>query len=189
MAEIGWARTPARPELVRLVCRGLPGLGTSLRVLARDVLGAEARIDLVTADADGRVTLVLLGGSEEDLALVALALAQRAWVEARLPDWIQLSPDLGLRAEGPVRVMLVAPAFSAPAVAAVRASGAEDIDLVRYRCLHDGSETQVLLEPERLAGGPVAPGPGTGPPPGARFRTGLSDADLVVSPAERRGLA
>jgi len=188
MAEIAWARTPPRPELVRMVCKALPALGASLRVLARDVLGAEARIDLVATDPDGRLTLVLIGGGDDDLALVALALAQRAWVEARLPDWIQLAPELGLRADGSVRVMLVAPAFSAPAVAAVRAADPEDIDLVRYRCLQDGSDTTILLEADRLAGGRVAPGPAAGPPPGARFRTGLSDADLVLSPAERRGL-
>jgi hypothetical protein len=188
MAEIGWARTPPRPELVRGVCKGLPGLGVSLRVLARDLLGAEARIDLVAADPDGRVTLVLVGSGDDDLALVALALAQRAWVEARLPDWIQLAPELGLRADGPVRVMLVAPSFSAPAAAAVRAAAPEDIDLVRYRCLHDGSGTSILLEADRLGGGRVSPGAVAGPPPAARFRTGLSDSDLALSPSERRGL-
>ncbi len=188
MQDVVWVQDLPRPELVREVRRGLAELGSSLRMLAEDVLGADARIDLVAADADGNVTLVLLGAEADDLALVALALAQRAWVEARIRDWIQLAPDLGIRREGPVRVILIAPDFSAPAVAASRAADPEHIDLIRYRCLRNGTDTRVLLEPERVAGRRTGPAPASGPPAGTRFRTGLSDADLSLSPSERRGL-
>ena len=76
------------------------------------MLGADARVDLVALDPDGRVTLVLWTTGSDDLALVALALAQRAWVEARLPDWAQLAPTLGLEAGPTPRLVLLAPDFS-----------------------------------------------------------------------------
>ena len=191
MSDLAWSEPPPRHELLAQIKRGLSELGLPLRVVAENVLGAEARIDLVTVDPDGHAGLVLLSTGEDDLALVALALAQRAWVEARIPDWIQLAPDLGLRPEGPLRTILVAPDFSAPAQAAVRAADPEDVDLVRYRCLAtgNGSGIQVLLEPVRLGGtGLRAPGPRRGPPPAARFRTGLADGDLSLTPDERRNL-
>lgn len=167
---------------------GLPRLGLSLRLLAEQVLGAESRIDWVTADPDGRVTVVLVGTDDQDLALVTLGLAQRAWVEARLGDWQQLAPNLGLRDDG-ARVMLLAPGFSPQAVAAVRGADPEGFDLVTYRCLRNGGEVEVLLEACWLGGAAVAARPAEGgPPPAARFRTGLSDADLMVGPEERRGL-
>ncbi|MBW2313095.1 MAG: hypothetical protein JRH10_02805 [Deltaproteobacteria bacterium] len=194
MTDVDWSEAPPRAELVARVRDALAELGTSLRILATDVLGADARIDLVAADPDGRVTLVLVTAAGDDLAGVALALAQRAWVEARLPDWAQLAPQLGLRSEAPLRVVLVGPAFSPTAIAAARAADAEDIDLVRFLCVRgagNGRDVRVLLEPVRLAGAThAAPAPRrTGaPPPTVRFRSGLSDADLDLTPEERRGL-
>jgi len=194
MSDLTWCEPPPRPEFVARVREALSELGASLRILAQDVLGADARIDLVAADPDGRLTLVLWTTGGEELALVSLGLAQRAWVEARLPDWIQLGPQLGLQPEARVRVLLLAPEFSATAVAAVRAADPEDIDLVRFRCFRgpgNGSTVNLLLEPLRLAGtarpagGPRRPGSA---PPAVRFRSGLSDADLDLTPDERRGL-
>jgi hypothetical protein len=191
MTDLAWAEVPNRAELIARVRESLAELGSSLRLLAQDVLGADARIDLVAADPDGRIHLVLVSAAHDDLGLVALGLAQRAWVEARLSDWTQLAPQLGLRSDGPVRVVLVAPDFSPTAEAAVRAAGAEDFDLVRYRCLRspaEGNAIQVLLEAVRLGGSPAGPPAAIGPPPASRFRTGLSDSDLVVSSEERRFL-
>jgi len=201
MNDLAWCEAPPRPELVARVRDALGELGGSLRVLARDVLGADARIDLVAADPDGRVTLVLVGTSDDALALVALALAQRAWVEARLPDWVQLAPQLGLQADRAPRAVLVAPGFSPAAVAAVRAADPEGLDLVRYRCLRGpapgpggadaGSGVRVLLEPERVNGAALRsarPRVAGSAPPMARFRSGLSDADLDLTSEERRGL-
>ena len=189
MTDLTWSTTPPRTELRRLVAGRLADVGSALRVIAEDVLGADAPIDLVAADPDGRVTVVLVGMEGDGLPLVSLGLAQRAWVEARLGDWHQLAPTLGLATGAGVRVMLVGPSFSSQALAAVRSADPEGFDLVAYRCLRNGAELQVLLEPCWL-GGPPAPDAGRGgPPPGARFRTGLSDADLVVSSEERRNLA
>jgi len=194
MSDVAWCEPPPRPELVMRVREALSELGASLRILAQDVLGADARIDLVAADPEGRVTLVLWTTGDEDLALAALGLAQRAWVAARLPDWTQLAPQLGLQPEAPVRLLLLAPDFSPTAVAAVRAADPEDIDLVRFRCFRgpsNGGRVSVLLEPLRLAGAsrpaPSPRRPGS-PPPAVRFRSGLSDADLDLTPDERRGL-
>jgi hypothetical protein len=194
MSELEWCEPPPRAELIAQIRDGLHEIGTSLRVLAQDLLGADARIDLVTADPDGRVTLVLVTTGDEALSLVAMALAQRAWVEARLGDWVQLAPQLGLRAEASARAVLLAPGFSPAAIAAVRAADPEDIDLVRFRCLRtpsNGGAARVLLEPVRVAGArPAAspPRPTGAPPPAARFRSGLSDADLDLTADERRGL-
>lgn len=193
MTELSFAEAPPRAELIAQVQAKLGSLGGSLRVVARDLLGADARIDLVASDPDGRLTLVLIASEPDDLALVALGLAQRAWVEARLPDWVQLAPQLGLSGDGPVRVVLVAPRFGATAEAAVRAAGGEDFDLVTYRCIRHGSNgnagpAQVLLEAARVGGAPSGPVAAGSPPPASRFRTGLSDADLMVSSEEKRRL-
>jgi len=192
MSDLTWCEPPPRPEFVARVRAALGELGASLRILAQDVLGADARIDLVAADPDGRLTLVLWTTGGEELALIALGLAQRAWVEARLPDWIQLGPQLGLRPEARVRLLLLAPEFSPTAVAAVRAADPEEIDLVRFRCFQgNGSDVQVLLEPLRFAGATrpaAAPRRPGSAPPAVRFRSGLSDADLDLTPDERRGL-
>jgi hypothetical protein len=115
-------------------------------------------------------------------------------VEVRLGDWAQLAPQLSLRVDASPRVVLLAPSFSPAAVAAVRAADPEDLDLVRFRCVRapsDGGAVQVLLEPVRLAGARPAASPlrpAGAPPPAARFRSGLSDADLDLTADERRGL-
>lgn len=191
MTEIVWTDPPPRAELLARIRAELDGLGVSLRILAADVLGAEARIDWLAADPDGRVHVILVSTEPDDLALVALGLAQRAWVEARLADWVQLAPGQGLRADGGVRAVLIAPRFSATAEAAVRAAGDEHFDLLCYRCLAvgpNGAEPRVLLEASRLGGQRAEPALPSAPPPASRFRTGLADSDLLVSSTEKRGL-
>jgi len=194
MTDVEWSEPPPRTELLAGVREGLKELGLSLRVLAQDVLGAEARIDLVAADPEGRVTLILLTTADDDLALAAMALAQRAWLEARLPDWVQIAPQLGLRPEGPLRAVLVAAAFSPTTVAVVQAADPEDIDLVRFRCVRsrrNGSGVRVLLEPVRMAGLRVEAPSGRragAPPAAARFRSGLAGADLDLTSDERQAL-
>ncbi|NNL68073.1 MAG: hypothetical protein HKP30_17625, partial [Myxococcales bacterium] len=80
MTELSFAETPPRAELIDRIQAELGSLGVSLRVVARDLLGADARIDLVASDPDGRLTLLLIGGEPDDLALVALG-----W--PRAPGW------------------------------------------------------------------------------------------------------
>ena len=191
MSDFTWTEPPPRKELLAGLRAEFGRLPGSLRVVAENLLGADARIDWLAADADGRVHVVLVSTDSDDLALVTLGLAQRAWVEARLPDWAQLAPQQGLRSEDGVRLVLLAPDFSATAEAAVRAVGEEDVDLVRYRCVRSGppgGPTGVVIEPSGRREERVRPGPAAAPAADSRFRTGLSDADLLVSTAERRAL-
>jgi hypothetical protein len=187
LAEITWVAPPPRSELRRAIRGRLSELGLSLRIIAEGLLGADGRIDLVALDPQGGVVLALLADDGLDLELVGRALAQRAWVEARLRDWLQLSPRLGIDPEAPVRVLLLAPSFGAPARAAGRALGAALVDLVAYRCVQNGGAVAVLLEPirDRAPGGR---GLGESDRLLSTFRSGLGDADLSLTPEERSDL-
>ena len=183
----------------------LPDVVPGIELLARDLLAAEERIDFVGLEPTGRVTLVLVGEEDEDLELVGRALAHRAWVEERLPDWLQLAPRLGIRPEAGVRVLLLCHALRPETIAAARALGTAVLGLARYRCVSNGAGVEALVEsmvalaeeptpdpspppptlPERERP-PEAP---SAPPPSApevlAFRTGLTDADLGLTDAER----
>jgi hypothetical protein len=123
-------------------------------------LGANARIDFVAVEPPGRVVLILVGEDGEDLELIGRALAQRAWVEPRLRDWIQLGPNLGLMPNAGVRAILLCPAFRAETLAAIASAHS----------------------PQTL---PARPGPQALP----AFRTGLTGDDLDLSDEERSDLA
>lgn len=175
MSELRLVAPPSRAALRRALRGAISRLGRPLRALAEDVCGLDGAIDLVAAEPSGRVVLVLVGEAGEDLELVGHALAQRAWLAPRLGDWLQLAPDLGIRAHETPSLLLVAPDFGDRARAAAAAVDAEGIGLARYRCVADdsGGPARVLLET-------VAPGAGGA---GARarravFRTGLTD-DLL----------
>ncbi len=184
MPEITLVAPPARPDLRRAVRTRLADLGLTLRVIAEDLLGADGAIDLVTLDPEGGVVLVLLADDGGDLELVGRALAQRAWVEPRLRDWMQLAPRLGIAADAPVRVLLLAPAFGAAALTAAQALGPAVADLATYRCVRNGGAVEVLLE--RLRGRPRADRASAGTL--SAFRSGLGDADLSLTPEERSDL-
>jgi len=183
---------PPHDELISKLRGRLGHAVPGLRVLAERLLGADSTIDFVALEPTGRVVLILVGDRNDDLELVARGLAQRAWVSARLGDWTQLAPNLGFEPNADVRVVLACPAFGVEASAALRALGSGVMTAVTYRCVQDGVGFEVLLEhpfamdPEP-AGEPVA----TTPPPTPRsngpasFRTGLSDADLGLTPEER----
>jgi len=194
----------------------LLSLQPPLAVFAQDVLGSDDRIDLVARDEHGGVILILvdhrladLPGSLErppDAALLARALAQIEWLQARLPDWAQLAPGLSLAGEHPVRAWLVAPSFDAGTRAAARVLG-ERIRLVearpaglplRVRLDDVEAPAAVPAEPpgpgeDGARGDDPAPGPEPEPPPALGtagvFRSGLSEADLRLDAAERRELA
>lgn len=152
-----------------------------VRVIAEDVLGAESRIDWVAVGPDGETLLALLGEPDRDLELVARGLAQRAWVEARLPDWLKLAPDLGVRPELGVAVLLLCPAFGPEALAAARALGPGRVALASCHFAADGPELRAFLEPIELG----TPAPAQMPAPTrAEFRTGLTDVDLGLSTDE-----
>ena len=169
--EIGLIAPPTRPDLLRRLTGRLSQVVPGARLLAQDLLGADATIDFVALEPDGRIALVLVGEEDEDLALIGMAVAQRAWVEARLRDWLQLAPSLRIRPEAGVRVVLLCPEFRPQTRLAARALGPRAIGLVRYRCVEDGAGVEALVEhliddDEPVREAPPAPdGDGAGPPP------------------------
>lgn len=172
---------------MRSVAARLHQVVAGFRPVAEDLLADASRIDIFGVAGDGSAVLVLLGEREQEaLVLLARALAQREWLAARLPDWLKLAPDLAVRADAPVRVVLLCPRFGSEAIAAARAVDRGPLDLVAWRFVQNGSEADVLLEPV----GPGAPRAGLPVPaePSAAesaFRTGLSEADLGLSAEER----
>lgn len=154
-------------------------------MIAEDLLGADGAIDLVALDPHGGVVLVLLADEGGDLELMGRALAQRAWVEPRLRDWLQLAPRLGLAAGAAVRLLLLAPGFGAAALAAAQAIGIGVADLATYRCVRNGGAVEVLLE--RVRERPRDRHQGSAEPL-STFRSGLADADLSLTPEERSDL-
>lgn len=190
MPDLSVTRVPERDELRRQMRPRLPDLVPGLRIAAQRVLGAETSIDFVGVDAAGDAVAVLVGAPGEDLELVARGLAQRAWLAPRLADWIQLAPQLGLRPDSRTRVLLLCPEFGPEALAAASEVGPDGLWLARYRCVRSPVGPGVLLEPVS-PGVPPAPAASEDPadvgsPPAApvRFRSGLSDADLDLSPEE-----
>jgi hypothetical protein len=181
------AAAESSAERRRALRRALASHWPELRVVAEDVLGAESRIDLVAVGPAGEVLLLLAGEPEHDLELVARGLAQRAWVEAHLPDWLKLAPDLGARPEAGVAVLLLCDHFGAEALAAARALGPGRIAIAACHWVADGSELRAWLAPIELeaTGAPAAPAAPVAPPAPPVFRTGLRDEDLGLSDEEQ----
>lgn len=182
MSAVRWANAPPRREQRRALRAALSRLGRPLRVLAEDVSGLAGSIDLVAADPDGRVVVVLLVDGDQpgaDLALVARGLAERAWLAPRLADWVKLAPDLGIRPTEAPRLLLVAREPSAAARLAAREADADDLVLARLRFASAGGAPAALLE--------VLDPPESAPAPVTRlraaFRTGLSDELLGLDPS------
>ena len=191
MPDLRFISPPPRADLLGQLRGRLGQAVPGSRLLAEGLLGADAAIDFVALEPGGSVVLILVGDRGQDLELVGRGLAQRAWVAARLGDWIQLAPNLGLRPDSEVRVLLLCPAFTPETRAAVEAIGAEVMALAIFRCVEDGSGFEVLVEQlgadEATAGdGARRPRPTAAPTEPEPFRTGLSDADLGLTPDERR---
>jgi hypothetical protein len=191
LSELRLIAAPPRRELLAGLRPRLGHLVPGARVIAERILGADALIDFVMVDPVGRLVLVLVGEHGDDLELVGQALAQRAWVQARRGDWLQLAPSLGLRADSPVQVMLLCPAYGVASRAAVEALGRDVIAAGQYRCVQSGDGFDALVEhadfdrPEQTPA--VDPAPARPAPQAAStFRTGLTDADLGITSDERR---
>ena len=120
LPEMRLLTPPPREELLRSLGQRLGDVAPGWQPLASGILGADARIDFVGIQPGGRLTAVLVGRADEDLALVARGLAQAAWLDARIPDWLQLSRDLAVRPDLPAQVVLLCPAFRPEAMAAAR---------------------------------------------------------------------
>lgn len=166
MRELALAPPPPAQQLRRLLRAHLSRLEPGLRVIAEDVAGLDARIDLVAADRGGRVALLLCERDpDRALGLVAEGLAQRTAIAGRLAEWSQLAPRLELDARRSPRVLLFAPRFGAKALAAARAAGA--IELVEYHCVRAGDQAGLLLDPLERPEAAVPSGPlrrGAAPP-------------------------
>ncbi len=163
-----------RPARERLALRAaLLRLTPPLESVAEDVRGVVSRIELVTRDPDGAVTLVLTAGAGADLARLAEGLAQCAWLAPRLSDWQQLAPHLGLASERGVRLLLASTRFDDRTRAAADSIGRDRVSLAE---LLPRGDLDVELRPLWEDPGRPAPRPllrsresGTG------FRTGLHD--------------
>jgi hypothetical protein len=186
MPELSLCDAPPRRELLRLLRTSAAGLWPAQRVVAEDVLGAEAKIDWVALEPGGGVCAVLVGERGEDLELIARGLAQRAWLGPRLRDWLQIAPRIGLRPEAGVRALLFCPEFRSEALAAAGALGVEVLSLASYRCVRDAAGVSALIEPIPHAGRAVDAVEAPQQQPAEPFRTGLSDLDLGLTPDERR---
>ena len=183
-----------RPEVRAALRRGDTRL-PSLRIFAEDLLGADGSIDLLAVDSEGRVVVLLISDDGKDRDGLTRALAQRAWVRPRLRDWLQLAPSLPVSADAPVVAWLLCPNFSSQTVAAAADLGSDVIELSTLRCVRNGSEATVLVErisPARGAlrdekvnrpNSPETPEPLEHSP---RFRSGLSERDLGLTPEEVR---
>ena len=148
MPEISYIAPLPRAELRAVLRRSHGALDPSLRILAEDLLGAGSNIDLVAADAAGRVALILIGDEGGDRELFTRAIAQRAWVTARLRDWTQLAPSLGLDIDAPVRLSLLCPSYAAETLAAAAALGPDfmELSVVRYKAVRTALfKTRFLL--------------------------------------------
>jgi hypothetical protein len=179
LADLRVTATPPPEERRRALRDALGALVPGWRPLAENVLGADARIDWVGRDGEGRCVIALVGRAGDDLALIAAGLAQREWVAERVADWAQLAPEAGLRPAAGVVAVLLAPQFRPAAIAAARAVSGPPLRLAALRFIENGAGVSPLLE---LIGSDPAD-PGTGGAPG--FRSGLSAAELDLTPDER----
>ena len=119
-------------------------------------------------------------------AFLAAGLAQRAWVEARLSDWLQLAPGLGVRPELRPRLLLVARELPRSLCTAAREADAEGIRLARFA---PDAEAPAGFRLERVEPPPRPRRTRTAAPaPASRFRTGLGEDDLDLSGEERSSL-
>ncbi len=188
MTDVAFSGAPPRPQLLAALRLRIASLAPGLRPIAEGLLGADARIDFVALEPPGRVVLILVGQEGEDLELIGRALAQRAWVEPRLSDWIQLGPNLGLMPNSGVRAILLCPTFRPETLAAASALPADALTLMQFRCLTNASGLEILLEPIAPAHSPQTLPARPGPQALPAFRTGLTDDDLDLSDEERSDL-
>jgi hypothetical protein len=182
LAELRLADSPPPDQRRRALRDALGTLIPGWRPLAENVLGADARIDWVGRDGQGRCTIALVAPAGGDLSLVAEGLAQRAWVAARVGDWAQLAPDAGLQVGGEVVAVLLAPEFRPAAVAAARAGGGPGLRLATLRFVENGTGIATLIE---AIGEVSPPREVSARESAAGFRSGLSAAELDLTPEER----
>lgn len=173
------------PERLRSALRAaLAERGRPLRVLAEGIEGIAGEIDLVAIDPGGTLVAVLVASDPaEALGLVARGLAERRSLARRAEDWLKFAPDLGLRVDRGVELLLLAPDFG-PAARAAAAEAGPSIQLagMRFAAL-DGGAPELLLESLETSSS-TAHVPRERPRLSV-FRSGLGDAELPKSRAVR----
>jgi len=180
LAEEALERSALRRELRSR----LGQLGVSIQLLAEGMLGEEDEpIDWLATLPDGRALVGLLGLGPGDGALLARGLGQRAWVQARLPDWQQLAPGLVARTEVRPLLLLLASEFPRTIRIAAREADPEGIRMVRYLWRSGRRGPELALE---AVDAPTRPAPPPEAPPrlASSFRSGLSEHDFEVLPGE-----
>jgi len=184
LVDLTLAEPPRGPQLLERLRARLSEIVPSLRLIAESVLGADSNIDFVGVEATGRVVLIFVGEEGDDLELIGRAVAQRAWVEPRIRDWIQLAPNLGMRPGAGTRAVLLCPSFRHETEVAAAALGDQTVSLLRYRCLQNGGNLEILIEPVAReiarSAAPAKPNHSGRP----AFRTGLSHEDLGLTAEE-----
>jgi hypothetical protein len=155
-------------------------LGAPLQLLAEDVLGEDdARIDWVAVEPDGRLCVVLLAAGAADEGLLARGLAQRAWMQARVPDWQKLVPGLGARADLRPRLLLIATDFSRLVRIAAREADPDGLRLACYRWAPGQSGGSALVvEAVDALPAPRVPQEPPAAPLASVFRSGLGERDF-----------
>lgn len=173
--QAGALRRELRSQLGRL--------GVPLQILAEDVAGeADGRIEWIAMAPDGRVCVALVDAEGEDDALVARGLAQRAWVQARIADWLKLAPGLQARPDLRPRLLLLAPEFSRLARVAAREADSDGLlQLARIRWSvggNGGPALRVELLDPLPSNEPTAAAPAGDRPVASVFRSGLGERDF-----------
>jgi len=166
----------------------LGSVGAPLQILAEEVLGEDdVRIDWLAMEPGGRVTIALMDGEGGGEALLARGLAQRAWVHARIGDWLKLAPGLQARPDLRPRLLLLAPDFSRVVRLAAREADAEGLQLARFRWTPVGGGFEVVVAPiDPPPSQVVAVGPAP-PPLASVFRSGLGERDFGANGGGQKG--
>jgi len=188
LPELGAGPPPTDEELRRCVLRSLKRPATGLRVLVEDVLGQTSQIDAVAVDEYGHVVAILIETGRENAALLTRGLAARAWLSDRIGDWAKLAPELKLREGTPVRALILAPDFASETRSAAESLPRGLVDCLAYRTVWLGAQYEAMVDMPR----PSSQRESTPAPASSfarelpRFRSGLSDTDLGLSPVERK---
>lgn len=160
----------------------LERVAPSLRPIAQHVLADSIRIDLVALTGDGRVVAVF-DARHDELSSFTRALGSLAWLEAHLPDWVQIAPDLGIDPTAPPRSLLLAPAFRAETRAAADRIAGAPVVLLEVPTDRPAQDFEVAplgaRDPEGASRWDTPPevGPPSREPPHP-FRTHLRNRDL-----------
>ena len=175
----------SRRELRQAVRSQLETVEPGLRLVAEDLLADVSAVDWLGVDASGRAVVVLIADEGDDLATFTRALSARAWAAPRVRDWAQLAPALRFDPEAGVRALLVCESFDPDTTSAAVTLGAGGVELALHKPL--AGDFGEPGEIELLAAQPLRAARGNRPESDAPvFRTGLSEADLGLSPAEQK---